>query len=135
MAPAPAAAAGRFHPLRDAPLNEPGTTRGFRVDPSRLYDVRADGALEVEDTIPDAVIARHHRRLRRWWVGGVLVNATTMTGCFVATVFAGRGASAAAGLAALLALPLLGVAPLLSRFAAPGGRRRVRARPGSFPPG
>ncbi|PZW39864.1 hypothetical protein C8P66_12767 [Humitalea rosea] len=65
----------------------------------------------------------------------MLTNAVTMGGCFVATVFGGRGAAAASGLLALLALPLLGVAPLLDRFAAPGGRRRVRARPGAFPRG
>jgi len=78
-------------------------------------------------------MAHHHRRLRRWWVAAVLINMVTMTGCMLAIGLGGRGAAAISGMVALVALPLLAVAPVLARFAAPGGRRRHRVRPGAFP--
>lgn len=105
----------------------------FRVDPARLYDVRPDGVAETAAPIPATLIARHQARLRHWWVGAVLLNALTMGGTVVAAALLGWGVAARIAILALLALPLLAVAPALARFAAPGGRRRHRARPRDFP--
>ncbi|WP_431284649.1 hypothetical protein ACQW02_07530 [Humitalea sp. 24SJ18S-53] len=105
----------------------------FRVDPGRLYDVRPDGVVETAVPVPETLVARHHARLRRWWVCAVLLNALTMGATAMAAALLGWGVAARVALLALLALPLLAVAPFLARFGAPGGRRRHRARPRDFP--
>lgn len=105
----------------------------FRVDPARLYDVRPDGLVETAVPVPETLVVGHHARLRRWWVGAVLLNMMTMGCTVVAAALLGWGVAARVAILALLALPLLAVAPVLARFAAPGGRRRHRARPRDFP--
>jgi len=105
----------------------------FRIDPARLYDVRPDGRVETAVAIPDSLIAQHRARLRRWWVGAVLLNALTMGTTVAAVAVLGWGVAARIAILALLAFPLLAVAPALARFAAPGASRRHHARPRDFP--
>ncbi len=104
----------------------------FRVDPARLYDVRADGTAETCVPVTEAQLLRHRLLVRRCWVGAVLLNAGAMGASAMAAAVLGWGAAARVALLALAAMPLLAVAPLLARFGTPAGRRAWRRRPPDF---
>lgn len=73
------------------------------IDEARLFEVAPSGRVYVED--PQA-LAAHARRMWRAWMTGAAVNALTMPAGAFAWAFGSQAVAAAAGVVALLALPL-----------------------------
>ena len=112
----------------------PLSPAGFNPDPDRLYEVGRNGVpYTLAPTPPEAARALE-ARIRRWWTGALMVNATVM-GIAAGGVLLGTRAMAAwLGLLPVLTAPLLLVAPILRRRGARPARRTHRRRPGDFPP-
>ncbi|ONG57290.1 hypothetical protein BKE38_04380 [Pseudoroseomonas deserti] len=104
----------------------------FTIDPGRLYDVREDGRVFTEQA-HDALPQRERRHLiRACWYLAVAANAVTMAGAAAGYVLAGRGVAAGFGLAVVVSLPLLAVAPLLDWRRQRGRRQWHDHRPTGF---
>lgn len=81
----------------------------------------------------DALSTGHMARLRWVFAIAVAVNLVTWTGAALAFVLGGDGWGAAAGLLALLTLPLLGLPAAIEFRARLRARRHHRVRPPGFP--
>ncbi|WP_159994945.1 hypothetical protein [Roseomonas sp. 18066] len=104
----------------------------FTIDPARLYDVRADGRVFTEES-PAAPPERQRRHvIRACWYLAVATNVVTMGGAAAGYVLAGRAVAAGFGLAVVISLPLLAVAPVLDWRRQRGARHWHHYRPGRF---
>ncbi|MGG5823938.1 hypothetical protein [Falsiroseomonas sp. HW251] len=109
-----------------------GAPPPFQVDPHRLYDVSAGGGLRRAQEDP-AALARRRSRQRWLLAAGIATNLLTWSLAALALVLGGRGWGAAAGILALLTLPMLGLPLLAEARAHLIARRRLRGRPDGFP--
>ncbi|WP_419896952.1 hypothetical protein [Roseomonas sp. USHLN139] len=104
----------------------------FTITPGRLYEVRDDGRVFTEEA-PEAPPQRERGRvIRACWYLAVAANAVTMAGAALGYLVAGRAVAAGFGLAVLLSLPLLAVAPLLDWRRQRGRRHWHDHRPTGF---
>jgi hypothetical protein len=100
----------------------------FVIESARLFEVDSRGRVQAEDP---AALARRRRRVQRAWIGAVAVNAVTMPAGALAFGLGRPAISAAFGLVAMAALPLL-AAPLVVGALGRRARRGARVAPTTF---
>lgn len=114
----------------------PEDRTGFSIDPSRLYDVAADGTPSTDTATAPEWLGPRHRHLLAWAALGAGATGSLAGLTVLCFVLGARLWAAGFALATLAAAPLLGIGPLLDwwRHQRPY-RRRHRQRSPDFPDG